>query len=89
MLGTGSFSSQSDPMITQKFYSDDCPPAASCGNQVALLPQGPAMQPAAGVPQSPWVIEQSVQMTGYWVWSYFDLRLARVSFCIQWVQGGF
>lgn len=76
-------------MITQKFYSDDCPPAASCGNQVALLPQGPAMQPAAGVPQSPWVIEQSVQMTGYWVWSYFDLRLARVSFCIQWVQGGF
>lgn len=35
------------------------------------------------------VIELSVQMTGYWVWSHFDLRLARVlSSCIQWGLGG-
>lgn len=27
------------------------------------------------------VIELSVQMTGYWVWSHFDLRVARVFLC--------
>lgn len=58
-------------------------PLLLTGDQVA--PPGSCHVAAAGVPQSPWVIEQSVQTTGSWVWSHFDLSLAKVFpyFCIQ------